>query len=49
VARDILLQAQYGGPPPLDAYPANLRDQIAAQQRRIADRIPAGTRSQGRA
>ncbi|WP_322889977.1 MULTISPECIES: penicillin-binding protein 2 [unclassified Yoonia] len=49
VARDILLQAQYGGPPPLEAYPSNLRDQIAEQQRRIADRIPAGTRSQGRA
>lgn len=49
VARDILLQAQFGGPPPLDAYPANLREQIAEQQRRIADRIPAGTRSQGRA
>jgi penicillin-binding protein 2 len=49
IARDILLQAQYGGPPPLEAYPSNLRDQIAEQQRRIADRIPAGTRSQGRA
>jgi penicillin-binding protein 2 len=49
IARDILLQAQYGGPPPLEAYPSNLRDQIAEQQRRIAARIPAGTRSQGRA
>ncbi|MBQ1203537.1 MAG: penicillin-binding protein 2, partial [Loktanella sp.] len=49
IARDILLQAQYGGPPPLEAYPSNLRDQIAEQQRRIAERVPAGVRSQGRA
>ncbi|MFN3663007.1 penicillin-binding protein 2 [Yoonia sp.] len=49
VARDILLQAQYGGTPPLEAYPSNLRDQIAEQQRRIAERIPAGMRSEGRA
>ncbi|MBQ2260668.1 MAG: penicillin-binding protein 2 [Loktanella sp.] len=49
IARDIILQAQYGGPPPLEAYPSNLRDQIAEQQRRIAARIPAGMRSQGRA
>jgi penicillin-binding protein 2 len=49
IARDILLQAQYGGPPPLEAYPSNLRDQIAEQQRRIAARIPAGVRTQGRA
>lgn len=49
IARDILLQAQYGGPPPLDAYPSNLREQIAQQQRRIAARIASGAQGQGRA
>ncbi|MDP5085268.1 MAG: penicillin-binding protein 2 [Yoonia sp.] len=49
IARDILLQAQFGGPPPLEAYPAGLRDQIAEQQRRIEARIPAGATAQSRA
>lgn len=49
IARDILLQAQFGGPPPLEAYPTGLRDEIAAQQRRIAARIPAGATGQSRA
>ncbi|SFS21618.1 penicillin-binding protein 2 [Yoonia litorea] len=49
IARDILLQAQYGGPPPLEAYPSNVRDQIAEQQRRISARIPPGAKVQGRA
>jgi penicillin-binding protein 2 len=49
IARDILLQAQFGGPPPLDAYPSNLRDQIAEQQRRIARRIAPGSAGRGRA
>jgi len=49
IARDILLQAQYGGPPPLDVYPAPLRDQIAEQQRRIRTRIPTGATPQSRA
>ena len=49
IARDIMLQAQFGGPPPLDAYPAGLRDQIAEQQRRIEARVPPGAQRQGRA
>ena len=49
IARDILLQAQFGGPPPLEAYPENLRDQIAEQQRRIDARIPQGAKLRSRA
>lgn len=49
IARDILLQAQYDGPPPLDAYPSNLREDIAQQQRRIAARIASGSTARGRA
>ena len=49
IARDIILQAQFGGPPPLEAYPENIRDQIAEQQRRIAARIPEGAGGRSRA
>lgn len=49
IARDIMLQALYDGAPPLDAYPAADRDRIAAQQRKIKDRIPPGSRGQTRA
>lgn len=42
IARDIMLQALYDGPPPLSAYPANVRARIRAQQERIQERIPAG-------
>lgn len=49
IARDIMLQALYGGPPPLDAYPAAVRDRIAEQQRRIDARIPPGSKGLGRA
>jgi len=49
IARDIMLQALYGGPPPLDAYPSGVRDQIAEQQRRIEARIPPGSKGLGRA
>lgn len=49
IARDIMLQAQYGGPPPLDAYPAGVRDQIEQQQRRIQTRIPPGAKEAERA
>ncbi|MGR3469123.1 MAG: penicillin-binding transpeptidase domain-containing protein, partial [Shimia sp.] len=38
IARDVTLQALYGGTPPLDAYPANLRDRMAAQQAEIGAR-----------
>ncbi|MGJ8623490.1 MAG: penicillin-binding protein 2 [Yoonia sp.] len=48
IARDILLQAQYGGPPPLEAYPAGVRDAIAEQQRRIEARIPQGAKARSR-
>lgn len=48
IARDILLQAQYGGPPPLEAYPSSVRDRIAEQQRRIEARIPPGAEGRSR-
>lgn len=49
IARDIILQAQYGGPPPLEAYPAGVRDAIDAQQRRIEARIPPGAKGRSEA
>ena len=39
IARDIMLQALYDGPPPLEAYPSADRARIEEQQKRIADRI----------
>ncbi|WP_425099791.1 penicillin-binding protein 2 [Tropicibacter sp. S64] len=36
IARDVTLQALYGGDPPLDAYPTNLRGTIKEQQERLA-------------
>jgi penicillin-binding protein 2 len=33
IARDVTLQALYGGPPPLEAYPTKDRDRIREQQR----------------
>lgn len=41
IARDITLQALYDGDPPLDAYPANRRDEIRQQQERIRLRLSA--------
>lgn len=38
IARDIMLQALYGGTPPLEAYPEEQRLQISEQQRRYRDR-----------
>ncbi len=35
IARDITLQALYGGEPPLDAYPTKDRGRIRTQQRRL--------------
>ncbi|WP_171175916.1 penicillin-binding protein 2 [Ruegeria sp. HKCCD8929] len=35
VARDVMLQALYGGTPPLEAYPAGDRERIKAQQQRL--------------
>ncbi|MGJ8610874.1 MAG: penicillin-binding protein 2 [Octadecabacter sp.] len=37
IARDVMLQALYGGTPPLSAYPSASRGQIAEQQRRLND------------
>jgi penicillin-binding protein 2 len=35
IARDVLLQALYGGTPPLEAYPRGDRSKIQAQQERL--------------
>ncbi|MCL3882113.1 penicillin-binding protein 2 [Marivita sp. GX14005] len=35
IGRDVTLQALFGGPPPLDAYPSGDRAHIAAQQERL--------------
>ncbi|MEB8387805.1 penicillin-binding protein 2 [Rhodobacteraceae bacterium KMM 6894] len=40
VARDITLQALYGGDPPLDAYPERDRARIRAQQKRLREARP---------
>ena len=43
VARDVLLQALYGGEPPLDAYPTADRDRIAEQQKQLREVQPEAT------
>ena len=43
IGRDITLQALYGGPPPLDAYPSGDRESIAEQQARIAEKMASLT------
>ncbi|TNF18023.1 MAG: penicillin-binding protein 2 [Rhodobacteraceae bacterium] len=40
IARDVTLQALYGGDPPLDAYPRADRARIKAQQERLARERP---------
>ncbi len=40
IARDITLQALYGGPPPLEAYPAKDREKIEAQQEKLKEMQP---------
>lgn len=46
IARDVMLEALYGGTPPLEAYPKGDRDRIEAQQERLnrerLDRQAAG-------
>ena len=46
IARDILLEALYSGPPPLEAYPSNQRDTIAEQRKKMnlvdPDLAPSG-------
>ena len=50
IARDITLQALYGGPPPLEVYPPKDRDRIEAQQERLRNVRPlADTDGSGRA
>jgi penicillin-binding protein 2 len=50
IARDITLQALYGGDPPLDAYPAKDRGRIKTQQEELRQYRPAGgTQERGRA
>ncbi len=41
IARDITLQALYGGDPPLEAYPAADRDRIREQQERLRRARPS--------
>lgn len=49
IARDIVLAAQAGGLPPLEAYPAAQRNRIETMLREISDRIgPAGVVETGR-
>ena len=43
IARDVMLQALYGGFPPLDAYPTRDRDKIKAQQERLKRELDAAT------
>ncbi len=43
IGRDITLQALYDGPPPLEAYPSNVRARIQEQQDRIEQRISSAT------
>ena len=40
VARDILLQALYKGPPPLSAYPSSQRQRIENQREELQQRMP---------
>ncbi len=42
IARDITLQALFGGPPPLETYPAGDRERIEAQQERLRNMRPPG-------
>jgi penicillin-binding protein 2 len=42
IGRDITLQALYDGNPPLSAYPPEVQNRIAAQQRRIDTMIASG-------
>ena len=51
IARDILMHALYGGPPPLEAYPAEQRDAIEAERAARAPQAapaPAGAEAGAR-
>lgn len=49
IGRDVTLQALHGGEPPLEAYPHEVRDTIAAQQERIRSYVPPGAMAEDRA
>jgi len=49
IARDIMLQALYGGRPPLEAYPESQRPQILEQQKRVHGRTMTEGRQSDRA
>ena len=40
IARDVMLQALYGGEPPLEAYPSRDRGRIETQQRKLREMQP---------
>lgn len=40
IARDVLLQAMYGGDPPLEAYPTGDRARIETQQQKLREIQP---------
>ena len=42
IGRDVLLQALYGGMPPLSAYPAPQRNRIETMQRELSERMRSG-------
>lgn len=43
IARDIMLQALYGGTPPLEAYPSDVRARMSEQQQRIKNHVAPGS------
>ena len=45
IARDILLEALYGGQPPPEAYPASQRTRIQNERKKLILRDPSGTNS----
>lgn len=49
IARDITLQALYGGTPPLDAYPNSARANAAEEQRRFEERTVPGRQTDDQA
>jgi penicillin-binding protein 2 len=49
IGRDVTLQAIYDGPPPLDAYPSNMRSRMQEQQERIQERLSAAENGVDRA
>lgn len=48
IARDVMLQALYGGEPPLEAYPTGDRGRIKNQQKKLRDVQPAARVKKGK-